>query len=272
MPRPRSRFRGRAKRRVPSSAVRRTNSVKFPAGPSLAYRKAIKGVVREVLARVSAVLTPALDQFAFHPEERADASDVEVFSRLRRAAKPNTAKVRKVATTVARRVDTHVETEFERVGIKLTEAATEIAKLTAGWIKENTDLITSLLGDEIDTISSLLEDNQNRTVDALKDRIQERFDVTESKADLLARDQALKLNSQITQARQTAAGIEEYIWTTSGDERVRETHAELDGQKFRWDDPPITNDNGDRNNPGEDYQCRCTAFPVLPETSDDDEE
>jgi hypothetical protein len=50
---------------------------------------------------------------------------------------------------------------------------------------------------------------------------------------------------------------------------VRERHAELDGERFRWDDPPVTNEDGDENHPGEDYQCRCTAYPVLPELGDE---
>src|SRR5690606_27552239 len=75
--------------------------------------------------------------------------------------------------------------------------------------------------------------------------------------------------SKIVEFRQTAAGIEEYIWTTSGDERVREMHAKLDGKRFKWSDPPVTNAQGDRNNPGEDYQCRCTAYAVLPELEEE---
>ena len=101
-------------------------------------------------------------------------------------------------------------------------------------------------------------------VEDLRKQIRERFDVTRSKADLLARDQVLKLNAQITQTRQRQAGISEYRWSASNDERVREYHRELDGSIFRWDDPPITNEDGDRNAPGEDYQCRCVAIPILP--------
>jgi SPP1 gp7 family putative phage head morphogenesis protein len=68
--------------------------------------------------------------------------------------------------------------------------------------------------------------------------------------------------------RQTQAGISEYEWSTSGDERVRSSHDELDGTRQSWDDPPVTNDDGDTNHPGEDYQCRCVAIPVLPDIGD----
>ena len=32
---------------------------------------------------------------------------------------------------------------------------------------------------------------------------------------------------------------------------------------FEWDNPPITNEKGDRNNPHEDWQCRCEAIFVI---------
>lgn len=125
----------------------------------------------------------------------------------------------------------------------------------------NVSLIKSLVGNQIDDIQKLLESSEatGLRVEELRSQIMDRFGVSKSKADLLARDQTLKLNANITQARQRGAGVERYVWTTSGDERVREEHADLEGQVFSWDDPPAP------GHPGEDYQCRCTAFPLIEE-------
>lgn len=137
--------------------------------------------------------------------------------------------------------------------------------------RRNLDLISSLAEDQVDELGELLDDTEGLRVEDLRKKILGRFDVSRSKADLLARDQVLKLNAQITQSRQREAGITRYQWSTSSDERVRPMHAELDGEIFSWDDPPITNDDGDRNHPGEDYQCRCVAIPIMPELEDADE-
>lgn len=102
-------------------------------------------------------------------------------------------------------------------------------------------------------------------VEDLAEEIERRAEVSASRAELIARDQTLKLNGQITQARQEAGGISRYVWSTSGDERVREAHAELDGQVFDWSDPPEVSDDGRREHPGGDYQCRCVAVPVVEE-------
>ena len=53
-----------------------------------------------------------------------------------------------------------------------------------------------------------------------------------------------------------------YFWETQGDSRVRVDHAHLQGLFFRWEAPPVTNTaTGDRNHPGEDFNCRC--FPHM---------
>lgn len=92
--------------------------------------------------------------------------------------------------------------------------------------------------------------------------IQERFDVSESRAQLIARDQTNKFNAQLTQERHEDLGIDSYVWSTSRDERVREDHAALDGETFSYDDPPVVDSkSGATANPGEDYQCRCAALP-----------
>ncbi len=53
-----------------------------------------------------------------------------------------------------------------------------------------------------------------------------------------------------------------YIWRTSGDNKVRASHAANSGKIFAWDNPPET------GHPGEDYNCRCTAEPYTPEVNE----
>ena len=58
--------------------------------------------------------------------------------------------------------------------------------------------------------------------------------------------------------------MEEYVWSTSQDSRVRDSHRRLNRKKFRWDDPPVVDPKtGRRCHPGEDYGCRCVALPVF---------
>ena len=74
----------------------------------------------------------------------------------------------------------------------------------------------------------------------------------------LTRDQTQKLNANLSQMRQQQAGVEQYEWKTSEDERVRPTHSDNNGRIFDWSNPP-----GATGHPGHDVMCRCYANPVL---------
>lgn len=132
------------------------------------------------------------------------------------------------------------------------------------WASENVDLISAIPEDTLDKMKDIVYDGyvNGRTTTKMVRDIQRAYKVSKTHATLIARDQTAKLNGQIQRHQQMDAGIEEYIWCTAGDERVRASHAALNGQKFRWDDPP-TNSDGRRCNPGEDYQCRCIGRPVF---------
>lgn len=90
-------------------------------------------------------------------------------------------------------------------------------------------------------------------------------EVTESRALLIARTEIARSHAIIQEARATWIGSESYIWQTARDRQVRRDHAELQGQVFKWDDPPIA-DKRDavKAHPGCVYNCRCFAEPILP--------
>lgn len=145
-----------------------------------------------------------------------------------------------------------------------TGAAEYIAEARAA----NIELMEAAGRDYLEDVQSVLEDPDTfgLRVEQLRDRLLERADVSKSRAALIARDQTLKLNGALNRVRQVNAGVEKYTWSTSHDERVRESHAELDGEVFSWDAPP------EPGHPGEDFQCRCVAIPVLPGEEDDQED
>ena len=59
--------------------------------------------------------------------------------------------------------------------------------------------------------------------------------------------------------RQETLGIEQYIWRTMDDGKVRALHRQYDDRTFSWDNPPAD------GHPGDAFGCRCTAEPVLPD-------
>jgi SPP1 gp7 family putative phage head morphogenesis protein len=98
----------------------------------------------------------------------------------------------------------------------------------------------------------------------LEDMIRYEWDVTQNKAKFWARQETSLLLSKYSELRFKDAGIRRYRWSTSHDERVRESHKELNGQVFFFDSPPIVDQKtGRRAHPGEDFNCRCVKIPII---------
>lgn len=133
--------------------------------------------------------------------------------------------------------------------------------LYADFVSMNVDLITSIDARFFADIEAAVTDavRTGRSTDELRREIQNRYGVSKSRAELIARDQISKFNGQVTEYRQRSVGITRYMWSTSGDERVRLAHKELDGKIFEWSKPPA------EGHPGEPIQCRCIAVPVFDE-------
>lgn len=131
------------------------------------------------------------------------------------------------------------------------------------FVKQNVALIKSIPSNEFDKIEQIAMQGfrTSRRPEDIAKEIQGRFSVSKSRAALIARDQTGKLNGQLSMLRQKDVGVNSYIWRTVGDERVRPTHAIKEGRVFSWDKPPA-----DTGHPGEDYQCRCHAEPILSDT------
>lgn len=276
----------RAKRRViPSAAIRRARSPRSPRGVELLFllimgkrANAFAAVCRKVLtpSRIASFAAPdtAIHTDAPPPPKDDDPAHARLIHDLRHEVKKHrelqSDKFLIDANTVAERVVKHSQSEFDRLGIKLSESEPDLTDMVDEWRHALVQRITSVEDDQLDKIEDLLADGDGYSVKTLQDEIERQIDgVSTSRAELIARDQTLKLNAMVTKERHAAAGIESYIWTTSDDERVRPSHEALEGQEFRWDDPPEINDDGDTGGPGEDYQCRCIPFPVLPELADD---
>jgi len=107
---------------------------------------------------------------------------------------------------------------------------------------------------------------------------QENYGASYNKAKFWAHQETNLMMAKYKESKYVAAGIPEYKWTCvhmphqknpnaiykPGE--VRYSHGILEGKIFSWTDPPVTTAPDQpqrRNNPGQDYNCRCFAIPVL---------
>lgn len=102
----------------------------------------------------------------------------------------------------------------------------------------------------------------------MAEMLRDRFGLADRRARLIARDQAATFNGELNRIRMTQAGVTEYVWSTSLDERVRgnpvgkyasakPSHWAREGQVFSWTKPP------EGGHPGMAINCRCVARAVI---------
>jgi SPP1 gp7 family putative phage head morphogenesis protein len=163
-------------------------------------------------------------------------------------------------------VDRHSLSDVSRVlGIGPELLSPGLALRMTEVRRANVALIRSIGEEYLAQVEELVTvaTTQGIRAEALQRALVERLGVAQSRAELIAVDQVLRSNSQLAQERYQRVGITSYRWSTSRDERVREGHAALEGDVFRFDSPPVVDPSGRRANPGQDYRCRCVAIAQL---------
>ena len=113
--------------------------------------------------------------------------------------------------------------------------------------------------------------NKDRLERAVKSNLTDKY---KSRAELIARTESAKLNSQVSLETYKSIGIEYYTWMTTIDGRERQSHAEMNGLICSVDDPDVYFEENPEDpmhpirkertgsmvhmHPGTDFQCRCS--------------
>lgn len=171
-----------------------------------------------------------------------------------------------------------VGASFEAV-VGIRPFAPDMRHVVDQSIAENVALITKMPDELLARLESKVLESASRGQrhEKFSGLVQETLGVGERRGALIARDQTAKINSRLNEERQKSAGIDEYIWTTVGDDRVVGTpggmypegndrhgdHFEREGKTFKWSDPPHD------GHPGFAINCRCRALPVVDKLLDD---
>jgi len=170
-----------------------------------------------------------------------------------------------VAQRVAQRVSAFNREQERRIlqsvlSVDVFRAEPWLADQLGLFAAENARLIKSLPEDMLSQVEGIVQRGlaSGMRPEELAAGVRERFGVARGRARLIARDQVSKLNANLTELRQRDLGVARYVWRTSRDGRVRESHREKNGQVFEWNSPPV-----DTGHPGQDFQCRCYAEPVF---------
>lgn len=171
-----------------------------------------------------------------------------------------------IYTNVIVDMESSFKQTVKQIGV-VPEVTTGTVKVIAKDYSDNMRLyIKSWTADNIkDLRQTVLQNTFNGyRAETLVKGLQRNYAVSLNKAKFLARQETSLLMSKYREKRYKDSGVARYQWSSAGDARVRDRHAELDGKVFTWDNPPIIDQaTGRRGHPGEDFGCRCVAVPVV---------
>lgn len=151
-------------------------------------------------------------------------------------------------------------------GLKKLILQSDMGREIKSFQARQVDLITSLPLEAATRVHELALQARigGKRPEEIVEQILSSGQVTESRAKLIARTEIARTGSILTEQRAKSIGATQYIWRTSRDAGVRESHKEMEGMVCEIDHPPMLSD-GTRSAPGQIYNCRCTAEIILPE-------
>lgn len=182
-----------------------------------------------------------------------------------------------IASEMVRKTDTQNREKIlqqlnQKFGIDLpsTFAKEGIEPIVKANIAKNATLIKSIPEEFVKNIESIIYSGvtTGATYKSIEEQIKGTngiksvFGKLENRIKLIARNEVSSINGQINKTRMQNIGITKFEWVTAGDERVRDSHAHLDGQIFDWNNPP-TNERGEKIIPGQDFNCRCQSIAII---------
>ena len=192
------------------------------------------------------------------------AGDDEVKRLLRRSGKYNSIQVERLRRDVANAsadINRRAERQFRKImgGVldkeSLDRGSRAASRYQRKWARENVRLLRLVRSDQRPRLMEIARDEelfQDRK--ALKRVLRRERARVRNRVKLIIDDQSEKAVGEQARIRQESAGIEQYVWISKDDDRVRPEHALLHGKVRNWSDEP---------RPGEPVRCRCVAVPVL---------
>jgi SPP1 gp7 family putative phage head morphogenesis protein len=153
------------------------------------------------------------------------------------------------------------------VGV-LPPELTEDAKIRlADDYTRNMKLYIRKWSDEhIESLREVVEKNamHGYRFDHLIGLIRDAHNVSQNKAEFLARQETGLFTAKFRKERLGDIGVHYYKWSGRSAKLTRPDHWRHNGKIFSYDQPPVVDDaSGRRGNPGEDFNCLCSDIPVL---------
>lgn len=130
------------------------------------------------------------------------------------------------------------------------------------FVQEQVQLIKSISADAYDRMANLILTPGKLTPEEIQREFADQPDINLNTATRIARTEASRTMSGLTEIQSRALGGTTYSWQTMRDIKVRKAHKHMQGVICSWDDPPELED-GTVGHAGRFPNCRCWPMPDL---------
>jgi SPP1 gp7 family putative phage head morphogenesis protein len=249
---------------------------KYPKNFERDYYRVLRAVVRRLKSATNNNI-PML-AYSLRQDDDSTVTDAFVQAILAELLKSMTveeaiSELELILAGVSSVVDANVISAFAEavsVDVFLNDSAL-LDTVKAEWKAQQGRLVDSIVNTYIEKLQIIVSNAVQRgtAMSEVKEEIKVLLNTTEKRAKFIARNEVGNLNGIITMRRQVDCGIGVYQWSSSHDERVRPSHAEMDGKYFYWNSDKVGEINGikvypaPKYHPCMDYNCRCVALPVI---------
>lgn len=273
------------KLRTPGSTPLRLRAIHANEGVRAAYRRELEALIEEQHVDVSTrILSAYRDRFPhIAKDDLSPISDSELNVVMEESLKQWRSKFEKVSGDIAKQFAdecmTSVSSSFKNA---LREAGFSVKANMASYIKDeldrivedNVELINSIGEKYLEEVSDLVRESveQGRNLSDLTDMLEERYGVSRSRAELIARDQNNKASANITRLQQKHFGITQARWIhTSASVHPREEHEAWNGEIYDIEEGMFSEEEQEQQWPGTAINCGCVCESIIPEFGEEDE-
>ncbi|MFM1368964.1 phage minor head protein [Yersinia enterocolitica] len=270
--------------RKPRTKNKTLRPVNYNAGNIIWYQRELLSMVREMNADVKKQIVSIIRENPLAMDSVKLAQDANPITFLKQAlaalskrwidrfiemADPTaTAITEKTGQAVDRSLLASARKDAMTINMQWTQGMVEKRDAI---ISENVALIRSIPEKYLTDVESMVfraiakGGDRKGLADEVEANFGVRHGITRRRAEFIARDQVRKATSDLSNARQQAAGIKRGIWLHSGGgSEPRPKHIHANGQEFDLDKGLPIGDKGQYVLPGEEPGCGCTWKPVLP--------
>ena len=221
-----------------------------------------KNEIIKQLAEATAVDDELIEELKNITSKIVDKELIEYYTRLfyKRGQQYADKQLRKLGIRLeitpiiryASKVKAAVETNIDIYDVEITD------EIVLNQLRSmQLDLVTGLSDDIKKKLAFELRDGlmKGEGIPKLQNRIRQVFEVSKSRAEMIARTESIRVFNTSAVRRYEQAGIRKWRWVTALDERTCSICFPLNGRVYRIGEAP----------PPAHPRCRCTVVPVIKE-------